>query len=89
LKLRAVVNPEFNIQQKVTARCSPGMDSARLYRDRAARLRRLASAERDISVRQQLAYNAGRLEAFADDLEARENELTPLSVGADDTGRAS
>jgi hypothetical protein len=55
--------------------CYPVMDSARLYRKRASELRRLASAERDISVRQQLTYNAIRFEEFAEELEARQNEL--------------
>ena len=60
------------------------MDSAKLYRDRAAHLRELASTERDVAVRQQLAYLAIRFEEFADDLEARQSELTPLSA---DEGR--
>ena len=60
------------------------MDSAKLYRDRAAHLRELASTERDVSVRQQLTYLAIRFEEFADDLEARQSELTPLSA---DEGR--
>jgi len=80
LTLRPIVNPEFNTAQNAAARCSPSMDSATLYRERAAHLRQLASTERDIAVRQQLAYLAIRFEEFADDLEARQNELTPLSA---------
>ena len=78
--MRPIVNPEFNTTQNVAARCSPSMDSATLYRDRAAHLRQLASIERDIAVRQQLVYLAIRFDEFADDLEARQNELTSLSV---------
>ena len=60
------------------------MDSARLYRDRALQLRRLASTERDVSVRQQLTYHAIRFEEFAADLEA---EFMPRSANTDPTGR--
>jgi len=56
------------------------MDSARLYRDRAAHLRQLASTERDVTVRQQLGYLAIRFDEFADDLETRQNELAPRSA---------
>jgi hypothetical protein len=81
-------NLKFNIEQNAAAGCFPGMDSATLYRHRAAQLRQLASAERDVSVRQQLTYHAIRFDEFADDLEARENELTPLSADEDDRGHA-
>ena len=63
------------------------MDSARLYRDRALQLRRLASTERDVSVRQQLTYHAIRFEELAADLEA-ETEFMPRSTNTDPTGRA-
>ena len=51
------------------------MDSAMLYRNRAARLRELASNERDVTVRQQLARAALGFDEFADELESRERVL--------------
>jgi hypothetical protein len=47
------------------------MDSAQLYRNRAAHLRELASHESDVSVRQQLLRAAIGFDDFADELEAR------------------
>jgi hypothetical protein len=49
--------------------CSGGMVGAERFRERAAYLRLLASAERDISVRQQLAAMALRFDQFAEELE--------------------
>jgi hypothetical protein len=48
------------------------MAGAERFRERAAHLRRLASTERDISVRQQLAAMAIRFDEFADELERLE-----------------
>lgn len=45
------------------------MDSAQLYRNRAAHLRQLASAEKDVTLRQQLALAALGMEEFAEELE--------------------
>jgi hypothetical protein len=45
---------------------------AQRFRGRAAYLRTLAFAERDVSVRQQLAAMAIRLDEFADELERQE-----------------
>jgi hypothetical protein len=45
---------------------------AQRFRGRAAYLRKLAFAERDVSVRQQLAAMAIRLDEFADELERQE-----------------
>ena len=45
------------------------------FRERAAHLRRLASAERDISVRQHLAAMALRFDQFAEELEELEGRF--------------
>ena len=46
------------------------MVAAQRFRERAAYLRRLASTERDINVRQELAAMALRFEQFAEELES-------------------
>jgi hypothetical protein len=79
--------PKIKKTNDPSAACYSVMDSARLYRDRALQLRRLASTERDVSVRQQLTYHAIRFEEFAADLEA-ETEFMPRSTNTDPTGRA-
>ena len=56
--------------------CSADMVGAERFRERAAHLRLLASAERDISVRQQLAAMALRFDEFAEELEQLE-QLEP------------
>ena len=56
-------------RRKTADGCLSGMDSAQLYRARAARLRDLASTERDVSVRQQLHYSAIRFDQFAEELD--------------------
>ena len=48
------------------------MVGAERFRERAAHLRLLASAERDVSVRQQLAAMALRFDEFAEELERLE-----------------
>ena len=45
------------------------MEVAQRFRERAAYLRRLASTERDIRVRQELAIMAVRFDQFAEELE--------------------
>ena len=45
------------------------MQVAQRFRERAAHLRRLASTERDIPVRQELAAMALRFDQFAEELE--------------------
>jgi hypothetical protein len=52
------------------------MVGAERFRERAAYLRQLASTERDISVRQQLAAMALRFDEFAEELERLE-QLEP------------
>ena len=46
-----------------------GMQSAQQYRERAAHLRQLASAESDVALRQQLGLEALRYDQFAQELE--------------------
>ena len=53
--------------------CLFGMQAAQQYRERAAHLRQLASAERDISVRQALAAMAVHFDQFAEELEREES----------------
>jgi hypothetical protein len=47
------------------------MEGAQHYRDPAARLRELASAERDVVVRRRLIQMAIRFDQFADELEGK------------------
>jgi hypothetical protein len=47
------------------------MEGAQHYRNRAARLRDLASAERDVVVRRRLIQMAIRFDEFADELEGK------------------
>ena len=49
-----------------------GALGAQRFRERAAHLRRLASTERDIKVRQELGAMAVRFEQFADELECQD-----------------
>ncbi len=51
------------------------MIGAARFRERAARLRQLASAERDVSVRQELAAMALRFDQFAEELEELEERF--------------
>ena len=51
------------------------MVGAERFRERAAYLRQLASTERDISVRQQLAAMALRFDQFAEELEELEGRF--------------
>ena len=55
------------------------MEGAQYYRDRAARLRELASTERDVTVRQQLMQLAIRFEEFADQLDGNTAEVPNTS----------
>jgi len=48
------------------------MEGASRFRERAAHLRQLASTERDVSVRQQLAAMALHFDQFAEELEELE-----------------
>jgi hypothetical protein len=72
--------PQFEIgcgnppqAEQIWLNCVPAtMAGAERFRERAAHLRRLASTERDISVRQQLAAMAIRFDEFADELERLE-----------------
>ena len=52
-----------------------GALGAQRFRERAAHLRRLASAERDISVRQAVAAMALRFDQFAEELEELEGRF--------------
>jgi hypothetical protein len=65
------------------------MDSARLYRNRAAHLRELASTERDVSVRRQLKLAAIRFDQFAEELESRRERRARRASDGAYTGRAS
>jgi len=51
------------------------MEGAQRFRERATHLRQLASTERDISIRQQLAAMALRFDQFAEELEELEGRL--------------
>ena len=55
------------------------MEGAQYYRDRAARLRELASTERDVTVRQQLMQLAIRFEEFADQLDGNTADVPNTS----------
>ena len=52
------------------------MEGAQRFRERATHLRQLASTERDISIRQQLAAMALRFDQFAEELEELDGRFT-------------
>jgi len=59
------------------------MGVAQRFRERAAHLRQLAAAERNVSVRQQLAAMAIRFDQFADELDdPQEQAAAELATSA-------
>ena len=62
--------------ERICLKCvSAVMEGAQRFRERATHLRQLASTERDISIRQQLAAMALRFDQFAEELEELEGRL--------------